>query len=152
MMVSRLNTNASLFVMVTLFSSITNADIPYSQKDFLTKSVQNTPFTAVVQYLSAEKVSSITGEGDTYSVSIEVLELIKGNSVRKLNFDISVQTDEKFNLNKKPVILSLCQDKGGYYWAGVGAEFPYSEELLAIATDAVRSLRGGDAKSFTHCN
>ncbi|WP_444931649.1 hypothetical protein ACJJIF_07740 [Microbulbifer sp. SSSA002] len=109
------------------------SDHPNAQQEFLSESILNTPFTAVIQHTRVIKLSSYPGVGDTYQLSADVLEAIKGVHQNQITYRLIVEVGEDVILDAKPVIISLCQDNGGYYWPGVGAEFPASKKLIKIA-------------------
>lgn len=128
------------------------ANQPNAQQEFLTESVLSTPFTAVVSHKKVTKLSSHETNGDEYEVSAEVINLISGKEKKVINYRMSVSSGEEVLLNKAPVIISLCESKGQYYWPGVGAEFPATQALINTASKAAKMKSNqSDTKLNSHC-
>lgn len=142
-----------LIAVLMVLSNQACANQVNNQRDFLAQSILNTPFTAVVSHTQVIKLTSNPDDGDVYVLNAEVLEPISGKAQKKISYRIFVEFGEDIILNKEPVIISLCEDNGDYYWPGVGAEFPATAELLKVAHQVAKTkstLNPTDGES--HCD
>lgn len=123
-----------------------------AQQEFLTESVLSTPFTAVVSHKNVTKLSSDENNGDEYELSAEVINLISGKAQKIINYRMFVGFGEEVLLNQAPVIISLCEIKGRYYWPGVGAEFPATQAFIKVARKAAK-MKSSQSPSIlnSHC-
>jgi hypothetical protein len=115
----------------------------------LTDALRETPFSAVVQYLRAD-VAPLEDDEVKVTYQVRVLEHIRGPKLAKLSYFAVVEKDEDISFEKKPVILTLCKGKEGYYWPGTGAEFPRTKNTRALVAKVRREL-SGDQKAFKQC-
>ncbi|MCO1336838.1 hypothetical protein MO867_21145 [Microbulbifer sp. OS29] len=143
-------TTKYIILLLLFLANQACSDQPDSQQEFLSESILNTPFTAVVQHTQVIKLSSKPGVGDTYQLSAEVLEPIKGVYQGQISYRLIVEAGEDVILDTKPVIISLCEDNGELYWPGVGAEFPVSKKLIKIAHKAAKENSSADTNK-NHC-
>ncbi|MFP8967344.1 hypothetical protein ACKC9G_12245 [Pokkaliibacter sp. CJK22405] len=124
-------------IALLAFSVQVHASDLDEQQRFLQRSVMSTPFTAEVQHTKVSKTATLADE-DVYELDADVLMTIVGKTEHHITYRMTVESGEDVNLDPKPVILSLCQDAQGYYWPGVGAEFPATQELLALAQQSAK--------------
>lgn len=145
-----------LFIVVSMVLSsqaCSNQLNNQNQRDFLAQSILNTPFTALVSHTKVTKLSSDPDEGDVYVLNAKVLEPISGKKLEKISYKIAVEFGDTVILNSEPVILSLCEKNGEYYWPGVGAEMPASKELLKLAHQVSRKkLMSNSIGSESDCD
>ncbi len=124
-----------------------------NQRGFLAQSILNTPYTAMISHTQVTKLNSNPDEGDMYVLNAKVLESILGKTLEKISYKIFVEFGEAVILNNEPVIISLCEKDGEYYWPGVGAEMPASTELLELAHQVSRNkLMLHSIGSESHCD
>ncbi len=123
------------------------------QQDCLVQSILNTPFTAVVTNTQVTKLTSNPDEGDIYLLNADVQEIITGKTETNISYRIFVEFGEDVLVNNEPVIISLCEDDDGYYWPGVGAEFPVTAALLTLAHQAAKTkIMSNLNNASSHCD
>ncbi|TLX52464.1 hypothetical protein CWC31_01100 [Pseudoalteromonas ruthenica] len=126
-----------------------------AQQDFLQRSVQQTPFSAVVRVHS---VSSITDDKALvwHIYRGEIITPIRGQQSGDISYAMLVEKGEEAVLPAAPVVLTLCLHENAaipsdFYWPGTGAEFAITPELLQVAQLAsARSDR--TQKAFIMCD
>lgn len=142
-------------ILVVFLGAIINqacANQADPQQEFLTESVLGTSFTAVVSHKKVTKLSSDETNGDEYELSAEVINQISGKEKKLISYHMSVGFGEEVLLNQAPVIISLCESKGQYYWPGIGAEFPAIQVFIKTASEAAKMKSSKPpAESNTHC-
>jgi hypothetical protein len=111
--------------------------------------VQGSPYVAVVQHLSVS-VSRTKKSEDTHRYKARVLETIRGPKLSEISYVMSTEPGETAGVDKKQVIITLCRDQGGYYWPGVGSDFPSTPETLAVAREAAKLAPQGQ-QTFSNC-
>ena len=109
-----------------------------AQQEFIAESVLNTSFVAVVSHKKLTKLSSNKNDGDEYELSAEIISIISGRKQKVINYRMFVEPGEEVVLNQDPVILFLCESEEGYYWPGVGAEFPATASSIKAASKAAK--------------
>jgi hypothetical protein len=115
----------------------------------LTKSLKDTPFSAVVRYIRKDVTPLEDGEVKvTYQV--RVLEPIRGPKLEKLSYFAIVEKGEDTGFEKLPVILTLCKGKQDYYWPGTGAEFTRTKSTRALVAK-LRPELSPDQQTFEQC-
>jgi hypothetical protein len=97
----------------------------------LTNALRDTPFSAVVQYIRKD-VTPLEDDEVKVTYQVRVLEPIRGPKLEKLSYFAVVEKGEDTSFEKRPVILTLCKGKQGYYWPGTGAEFPRTKSTQAL--------------------
>ena len=108
-----------------------------AQQDFLQRSIQQTPFSAVVRVHS---VSSITDDKALvwHIYRGEIITPIRGQQSGDISYAMLVEKGEEALLPAAPVLLTLCLNENAaipsdFYWPGTGAEFAITPELLQVA-------------------
>ena len=108
-----------------------------AQQDFLQRSIQQTPFSAVVRVHS---VSSITDDKALvwHIYRGEITTPIRGQQSGDISYAMLVEKGEEAVLPAAPVLLTLCLNDNAaipsdFYWPGTGAEFEITPELLQVA-------------------
>ncbi|RCU50439.1 hypothetical protein DU002_08430 [Corallincola holothuriorum] len=146
---------AKIFIVGLLsLSHLACANQEENQRDFLTESILLTPFSAVVSHKNVTRLASNPNEGDLYIFNVEVIEPISGEAHKELSYRMFVESGEDVILNEAPVIISLCESNGDYYWPGVGAEFPATTALVKAAHQAAKAKLKPDGidNSESHCD
>ncbi|HWO11107.1 MAG TPA: hypothetical protein VNN80_16545 [Polyangiaceae bacterium] len=115
----------------------------------LARALRETPFSAVVQHQRVDVVPLKGGE-EKHVYQARVLQGIRGPKLQKLTYFLVAEKGEEATLTKEPVILTLCKNEQGYYWPGVGAEFPKTASTLAVV-DAVKPDLRSDQTAFPDC-
>ena len=83
---------------------------------------------------------------------LEVLETIRGPELETLTYGAIVEAGEGTDSNTEPYLLTLCpNEEEGYYWPGVGANFPATDAMLAVARE-VRAALPADQSVFADCD
>ena len=128
-----------------------------AQQDFLQRSIQQTPFSAVVRVHS---VSSTAVADDATMVwhiyRGEIITPIRGQQSGDISYAMAVEKSEEAVLPATPVLLTLCLNDddsipSDFYWPGTGAEFATPPELLQVAQLA--DARSDQAqKAFIMCD
>tara|TARA_B100000700_G_scaffold233756_1_gene259004 strand:- start:616 stop:1089 length:474 start_codon:yes stop_codon:yes gene_type:complete len=108
-----------------------------AQQDFLQRSIQQTPFSAVVRVHS---ISSITDDKALvwHIYHGEIITPIRGQQSGDISYAMLVEKGEEAVLPAAPVLLTLCLNENAaipsdFYWPGTGAEFAITPELLQVA-------------------
>ncbi|TMP88564.1 hypothetical protein CWC05_03785 [Pseudoalteromonas ruthenica] len=108
-----------------------------AQEDFLQRSIQQTPFSAVVRVHS---ISSITDDNALvwHIYRGEIITPIRGQQSGDISYAMLVEKGEEAVLPAAPVLLTLCLNENAaipsdFYWPGTGAEFAITPELLQVA-------------------
>jgi len=115
----------------------------------LTNALKDTPFSAVVQYVRKD-VTPLEDDEVKVTYQVRVLEPIRGPKLEKLSYFAIVEKGEDTSFEKRPVILTLCEGKQGYYWPGTGAEFPRTKSSRALVAK-LRPELNPDQKTFEQC-
>jgi hypothetical protein len=115
----------------------------------LTNALKDTPFSAVVQYVRKD-VTSLEDDEVKVTYQVRVLEPIRGPKLEKLSYFAIVEKGEDTSFEKRPVILTLCKGKQGYYWPGTGAEFTRTKSTRALVAK-LRPELSPDQKTFEQC-
>lgn len=127
------------------------------QQRFLQKSVQQTPFSAVVK-ITDVSIKPANDDSDMlwHIYSAQVISHIRGSLTGRLRFAMAVEEGEDAVIPDKPVLLTLCRasDLGidtHFYWPGTGAMFEASEELIALAQKSAKGVDMGQT-DFSLCD
>lgn len=134
-------TTVTMKILVLFFGAMINqacTNQANAQQEFLTESVLSTSFTAVVTHKKVMKLSSNENDSDEYELSAEVIKHISGKKQKVINYRMFVEPGEEVVFNRDLVIITLCENKGQYYWPGVGAEFPATETFIKTAGKAAK--------------
>ncbi|WP_157576342.1 hypothetical protein [Pseudoalteromonas sp. SW0106-04] len=126
-----------------------------AQQSFLQRSVQQTPFSAVVLVHS---VSSIADDKALmwHIYRGEIITPIRGQQSGDISYAMAVEKGEEAVLPATPVLLTLCLNDddsipSDFYWPGTGAEFATTPELLQVAQLAGANS-DNDQKEFAMCD
>jgi hypothetical protein len=115
----------------------------------LTNALKETPFSAVVQYIRKD-VTPLEDDEVKVTYQVRVLEPIRGPKLEKLSYFAVVEKGEDTSFPKRPVILTLCKGKQGYYWPGTGAEFTRTKSTRALVAK-LRPELSPEQKTFEQC-
>jgi hypothetical protein len=115
----------------------------------LTNALKGTPFSAVVQYVRKD-LTPLEDDEVKVTYHVRVLEPIRGPKLEKLSYFAIVEKGEDTSFEKRPVILTLCKGKQGYYWPGTGAEFARTKSTRALVAK-LRPELSADQKTFEQC-
>jgi hypothetical protein len=115
----------------------------------LTNAVKETPFSAVVQYIRKD-LTPLEDDEVKVTYQVRVLEPIRGPKLEKLSYFAIVEKGEDTSFEKRPVILTLCKGKQGYYWPGTGAEFTRTKSTRALVAKLRQEL-SPEQKTFKQC-
>lgn len=131
-------------------------------KDFLTKSIAETPYSALVVQtrVSIRPVVEKKRSGDEPDVAKDeihtyharVLETFRGKSLTHIRYEMVVEAGEGAALSSTPQILTLCAGPAGFYWPGTGASFPGTKEFVIIARRVGREVASRPLRGFAQCN
>ena len=116
----------------------------------VTDGLRETPFSAVVQHLGS-KVEQLNDGESKVVYQVRVIESIRGPQLKALEYSAVVEKGDKTGFPKEPVILALCKDQNGYYWPGIGAEFPSTKQTRAFVTK-LRPELSAEQKDFEFCD
>lgn len=127
------------------------------QQQFLLKSVQQTPFSAVVN-ITDVSIRPVDDDPDMvwHIFSATVISPVRGSSPNTLRFAMVVEKEEEAIIPDKPVLLTLCTARNlavdtDFYWPGTGAMFEARPELVELAIKATKSL-ASEQTDFAQCD
>jgi hypothetical protein len=136
--------------------------------EFLGRAVAGTPYSALVVHTKvkvvpipdrstkskkaiAEEPGVAEDPGEERHVYYaRVLETFKGKAYATIRYEMVVEKGEETSLNPKPQVLTLCKERGNFYWPGVGASFPGDDaEVISVARRVAKQpvKRGAAPKS-----
>jgi hypothetical protein len=116
----------------------------------LKRAVRETPFSAVVQHLRVD-VLPLSAEEEKHVYQVRVIQRIRGVAPKRLSYFMVTERGERPSLSKEPVILTLCKNADGFYWPGVGAKFPKTDQTLAVV-GALEAELSNEQTVFPDCD
>ncbi len=81
-----------------------------------------------------------------------VLETLRGPALKRVRYEVVVDSGDSMTFPAKPVIVMLCRGPRGFYWGGVGAYFHASREALALARSLAKEVASKPASKFDYCD
>jgi len=124
---------------------------------FLIYGIQNTPYAALIRNTSSnvEPLPDADASDDyaleRWSFTAEVLETYRGAQVKNIHYTVEAEKGESPNFGGEPFIILLCESKDGYYWPGVGFNFPAGERQEKIARSSEQKA-DKEQKVFIECD
>lgn len=122
----------------------------------LTAAVQGAPYAALIQNTGTQ-VQPLPDEdpADDYapqrwSITARVLETYRGPRQNTVQYTVDTELGEEPGLGDAPFIIVLCPSAEGYYWPGIGYNFPDGEREKALAKGAADKAEVGQ-KVFAEC-
>lgn len=139
------------------FNSENVSDGLSEMDSFLIYGVTNTPYAALVRNIrSTVEPLPDTDTSDDYalerwSFTAEVLETFRGVAAETILYTVDAEKGESPNFGDAPFIVLLCRSADGFYWPGVGFNFPAGEREKTIAQSAGRKAVKAQ-KAFAECD
>lgn len=96
------------------------------------------------------EMPSITEERHIYEA--RVLETLRGRSVRRVRYEVIVDSGDSAALSSRPEIVMLCRGARGFYGAGVGTSFRASRDSVALARTLAKDLATKLTDKFDYCD
>ncbi len=126
------------------------------QANIIAKSINNTPYSALVSIISKDiielpdedKFDDFSEQKIIYHV--DVLETYRGKERKKISYVMLVENGEKTDFQKTLFIITLCDSKEGFYWPGVGASFSDDSKLKSLARAAAKQVDNKQV-AFSDC-
>lgn len=141
-------TFAFLFIIASRYSSADNRS-PLEQA--LIDGFQQVHYAALIENVDS-KVKPLADDDtnddyvlERWQFSARVLETYKGSAATEIHYFIDIEKGESPNLGSKPFIILLCKAEEGFYWPGVGTNFPADENIKQIARNAYKSIENNTA-------
>ncbi len=122
----------------------------------LTDAITETPYSALVQQMTVDVIPlPDTDTSDDYAeeqhvYNAAVLETYRGQPLKNISYAMIVEKGEAAILSKEPVILTLCEKEGIFFWPGVGSKFPASNQVKSVAKAVSKNVDVKQA-SFANC-
>lgn len=122
----------------------------------LTAAVQQTPYAALIQntQAQAEPLPDEDPQDDyalqRWSITARVLQTYRGLQQDRVHYTVDTEIGEEPGLGEEPFIIVLCQTADGYYWPGVGYNFPAGEREKSLAVNAAAKVDAKQQK-FADC-
>ena len=122
----------------------------------LIASIENTPYLALVEHIDVKVIQRLDIDTtDDYSeetqvYTVKVLKTFRGEKLSNLEYRMIVETGESVNLPKEPVIIALCKNEEGFYWPGVGSQFPLDDQTEKTIEETLGSINKAQ-KDFEFC-
>ena len=120
------------------------------ERQWLRKSIEATPYAALVVHTKAEILSipsarrggessdAMTDERHVYHV--RVLETFRGATYANIRYQMIANKGNSLEINSRPYILTLCKDGNVFYWPGPGASIEATPETIAEARHLSQQL------------
>lgn len=125
-------------------------------ENFLTYGIQNTPYAALIRNISSS-VESLPDDDTSddfalvrWSFTAEVLETYRGPSDKTIHYTVDAEKGEAPNFGDGPFIILLCESKDGYYWPGIGFNFPTGERQEKISRSLGKKV-DKKQRTFVEC-
>lgn len=125
-------------------------------ESFLIHGINNTPYAALIRNVSStvEPLPDADASDDyaleRWNFTAEVLETFRGAAVETIRYTLDAEKGESPNFGDAPFIILLCRSATGFYWPGVGFNFPAGEREMTIAQSAGRKAEKAQ-KAFAEC-
>lgn len=141
------------------FSTANSSDeteVLSAMQQALTTAVQQTPYAALIQntHMQAEPLPDEDPQDDyalqRWLITARVLQTYRGLHNDTIRYTVDTEKGEEPGLGDEPFIIVLCQSAGGYYWPGVGYNFPGGEREKLLAQDVARQV-DGKQQDFAEC-
>lgn len=128
-----------------------------SMQQALTSAIQQTPYAALIQNTDAQ-LEPLPDEdpSDDYapqrwSITARVLQTYRGPHNDTIRYIVETETGEESGLGNEPFIIVLCQSADGYYWPGLGYNFPGGESEKRLAQEVAQQI-DAKQKEFAECS
>lgn len=127
------------------------------QGDHLRQSIRNTPYTALVKVQAIQSIDNSGTEsagcyaGHEVLVTAQVLETYRGKHLEQISYAMYLEQGEGSGLHEGVFIVSLCLDRHGFYWPGVGANFDAYDELVRVAFNMGQQVKTEQTR-FADCD
>lgn len=131
-------------------------DNPSELESFLIHGVNNTPYAALIRNIrSTVEPLPDADTSDDYALerwtfTAEVLETFRGTTTKTVHYTVDTEKGESPNFGEAPFIILLCQSPEGFYWPGVGFNFPAGEREKTIVQSAAHKTEKKQ-QSFAEC-
>lgn len=149
----------SFFATSCGFSNANNSGetaVLSAMQQALTSAIQQTPYAALIQNTDAQ-VTLLPDEdpADDYalqrwSITARVLQTYRGQHNNTIRYTVDTEKGEEPGLSKEPFIIVLCQSTEGYYWPGIGYNFPGGESEKLLAKEVAQQLDSSQ-QEFAEC-
>ena len=93
---------------------------------------------------------SITEERHIYEA--RVLETLRGRTMRRIRYEVIVDSGDSAALSSRPEIVMLCRGARGFYGAGVGTSFRASRDSVVLARTLAKDLAKKLTDKFDYCD
>lgn len=81
-----------------------------------------------------------------------VLETLRGPAMKRVRYEVVVDSGDSFAVSTRPAIVMLCQGPRGFYWGGVGAYFEASHESVVLARKLAQDIASKPVAKFEYCD
>lgn len=69
---------------------------------------------------------------------------------KNLSYMTITEKGEGINIDSKPVVITLCNDKDGFWGLGTGSVYPATKEVIKAARRISQKVKSGK-QSFSFC-
>lgn len=114
------------------------------------QAVSETPFSAVVKPISYTTKEVVENHESVTVVVAEVVTPVRGSLSPTISFVAVLNTDDEFVEVGEEVLLAFCEYDDRLYFAGVGAVFSPTDEVISHAKLQTNGLSDTQTK-FGYC-
>ncbi len=148
-------------------AKVTPEPVTAEEQDGLARAMAMTPYALVVVHtrITIEPIPSgrplpklrrrgeipvATEERHIYEA--RVLETLRGPAMKRVRYELVVDSGDSFAASTRPAIVMLCQGPRGFYWGGVGAYFEASHESVVLARKLAQDIASKPIAKFEYCD
>lgn len=148
-------------------AKVTPESVTAEEQDGLARAMAMTPHALVVVHTrmtiepipSGRSLPTHRRRGDIPVATEErhiyearVLETLRGPAMKRVRYEVVVDSGDSFAVSTTPAIVMLCRGPGGFYGGGVGAYFEASHESVVLARKLAKDIASKPVAKFEYCD
>lgn len=118
--------------------------------------VSNTPYCALIKHTRVDVVpvpDPYPDDGyveEKHIYHAKVLETFRGQKMSNISYMTITEKGEGANISTEPIVITLCNDKEGFWGLGTGSAYPATNDVIKTARQIGSKVKTSK-ESFSFC-
>ncbi|WP_298942827.1 hypothetical protein [uncultured Psychromonas sp.] len=117
----------------------------------LSEALSETPYSAVVTPIKYSKIVKAENHESIVTIQAQVNTPIRGELPELITFIAVMDIEESLGKVGQPILIAFCQSGNDLYFAGVGAAFDVTEQIIHHAKIVTKGLSKTQSR-FEFCH